>query len=141
MGRAPPLEACSLTYVAPDSAVCVRFLAWRVVSKCKFLALGCPSAAGELRALGFTQSSLMGLFRRSRLVSTGPRGFGDCCVDMRGAMSLEVTRLLRVEDNGVLYMSVGVADTAEGPAWFDQAVIFCPFCGAKLQDRADIARQ
>ena len=55
-------------------------------------------------------------------------------------MALSATRLLRVEDNGVLYMSVGVAETPDGLGWFDSAVFFCPFCGAALQTREGIAK-
>jgi hypothetical protein len=46
----------------------------------------------------------------------------------------------RVEDNGVLYLSVGYVTTPEGPGWFDQAVLFCPFCGAQLQTKEEIQR-
>jgi hypothetical protein len=48
--------------------------------------------------------------------------------------------LFRIEENGVLYLAVGYADTEEGLGWFDQAVFFCPFCGVRLQDRAAIAK-
>ena len=41
----------------------------------------------------------------------------------------------RVEDSGVLYLTIGYAPTDQGPAWFDQAILHCPFCGTKLQDR------
>ena len=43
--------------------------------------------------------------------------------------------MFRVEDNGVLYLAVGYAPTEQGPGWFDQAVIHCPFCGQKIQDK------
>jgi hypothetical protein len=49
--------------------------------------------------------------------------------------------MFRVEDHGVLFMSVGYMMTAQGPAWFDQAVIFCPFCGKQLQTREEIRRK
>jgi hypothetical protein len=47
--------------------------------------------------------------------------------------------MFRVEENGVLYLTVGYAMTPQGPGWFDQAVMFCPFCGARLQQEDDIA--
>jgi len=47
--------------------------------------------------------------------------------------------MFRVEGNGVLYLSVGYVMTENGPGWFDQAVLFCPFCGAQLQTRESIA--
>jgi len=46
--------------------------------------------------------------------------------------------VFRVEDNGVFYMSVGFTVTEDGPGWFDQAVLFCPFCGTKLQNKEQI---
>lgn len=49
--------------------------------------------------------------------------------------------LFRVEDNGVLYLTVGYADTLEGLAWFDQAPLFCPFCGLQIQDREQIRKK
>ena len=49
--------------------------------------------------------------------------------------------MFRVEDNGVLYFTVGYVDTEEGRGWFDPAVIYCPFCGSQLQSREDIARK
>jgi len=47
----------------------------------------------------------------------------------------------RVEENDVLYLTVGYAQTEQGTAWFDQAVIFCPFCGSQIQDREKIRRK
>jgi hypothetical protein len=47
----------------------------------------------------------------------------------------------RVEDNGVLYLTIGYMQTDKGPAWFDQAVLFCPFCGNELQTREQIQRR
>lgn len=49
-------------------------------------------------------------------------------------------KLLRVEDNGVLYLAVGYINTDQGVGWFDQAVLYCPFCGTALQSRAEIQR-
>ncbi|HET7585645.1 MAG TPA: hypothetical protein VFK13_12095 [Gemmatimonadaceae bacterium] len=74
-----------------------------------------------------------------RLYSHG--NFGGCCTDLRLALAPGVMPLIRVEDNGVLVMAVGAMATADGTAWFDQAVLFCPFCGTKLQDREEIARR
>ena len=79
----------------------------------------------------------MALFRDDKLAG---QQFGGCCADLKRAMELEATRLLRIEDNGVLYLSVGVAETPDGLGWFDQAVLFCPFCGKALQSRDAIAR-
>ena len=41
----------------------------------------------------------------------------------------------------MLYLTVGYVQTPEGPGWFDQALIFCPFCGTKLQDRDEIQKR
>ena len=67
--------------------------------------------------------------------------FGSCCKDLHDAMNLPGNSLLRVEDTGVLYLTVGYVKTKEGIGWFDQAVIFCPFCGKQLQDRDEIKRR
>jgi hypothetical protein len=68
------------------------------------------------------------------------RPFGTCCADLQHAMNHGAQRLIRVEDNGVLFMAVGVAETPDGLGWFDQAVFFCPFCGTALQTREQIAQ-
>lgn len=67
--------------------------------------------------------------------------FGRCCKDLKDAMESPETSFFRVEANGVLYLTVGYVKTDRGPGWFDQAVLFCPFCGAALQSRAEIARR
>ncbi|RZK01385.1 MAG: hypothetical protein EOO46_20480 [Flavobacterium sp.] len=41
-------------------------------------------------------------------------------------------------DRNVLYLSVGYVDTEQGPGFFDQAVLFCPFCGVGLQRPEEI---
>jgi hypothetical protein len=46
--------------------------------------------------------------------------------------------MFRVEENGVLYLSIGCSPTEQGIGWFDMAVIFCPFCGKKIQDEDEI---
>ena len=47
--------------------------------------------------------------------------------------------MFRVEENGVLYLTVGFVETEQGPGWFDRAIIFCPFCGKQLQTNEEIA--
>ena len=73
------------------------------------------------------------------MVKNFAKDFGSCCSDLGDAMQGEFEPFLRVEDNGVLYLVVGCAETEEGPAYFDQAVLFCPFCGSSLQTLEDIA--
>jgi hypothetical protein len=66
--------------------------------------------------------------------------FGSCCTDLREAMTQPPNSMFRVdEETGVLYLSVGYVETEDGPGWMDQAVMFCPFCGATLQTRAWVA--
>ncbi len=64
--------------------------------------------------------------------------FGSCCKDFNDAMASPPNSLFRVEDSGVLYLTIGYAETPQGTAWFDQAPLFCPFCGVQIQDRKDI---
>lgn len=55
-------------------------------------------------------------------------------------MTLPPEKLLRVEDNGALYLAVGYVNTDQGVGWFDQAVMYCPFCGTNPQSRAEMQR-
>ncbi len=64
--------------------------------------------------------------------------FGSCCKDFYEAMTSPPNSFFRVENNGVLFLTIGYIQSEEGTGWFDQAVIFCPFCGVKLQDREEI---
>ena len=64
--------------------------------------------------------------------------FGNCCKDLSDALSAPPHSFFRIEENGVLYLTIGYAETTEGTAWFDQAVLHCPFCGTKLQDSDQI---
>ena len=47
----------------------------------------------------------------------------------------EFEPLIAEDDDGILYMSVGVVDAEEEdePNMVDHPVFFCPFCGTKLQ--------
>ncbi|HSF25382.1 MAG TPA: hypothetical protein VLE20_14250 [Blastocatellia bacterium] len=64
--------------------------------------------------------------------------FGTCCTDLADAFDGVPNSFFRVEENGVLYLTVGYVQTENGPGFFDQAVLFCPFCGTKLQDAEQI---
>ncbi len=66
--------------------------------------------------------------------------FGSCCKDLTDAMNGMLESFFRVEENGILYLTVGYVPTPNGPGWFDQAVLFCPFCGRELQTREAIGR-
>jgi hypothetical protein len=60
--------------------------------------------------------------------------FGSCCKDLSDAMKIPPKSFFFVEKNNVFYLTVGYAPTESGPGWFDQAVIYCPFCGKQLQE-------
>jgi len=66
--------------------------------------------------------------------------FGTCCVDLKAAMADVPESTFRVEkENGVFYLVVGYMLTEDGPAFYDQAVLFCPFCGTSLQTKEGVA--
>ena len=65
--------------------------------------------------------------------------FGNCCSDLTDAMTGVPNSFFRVEDNSILYLSVGYVDTENGPGFFEQAVLYCPFCSKQLQTKAEIA--
>jgi len=67
--------------------------------------------------------------------------FGSCCESLKDAMqSQEFEPLIAEDDEGVLYMSVGMLDTDDDdePNMVDHPVFFCPFCGTKLQSAEEI---
>lgn len=66
--------------------------------------------------------------------------FGSCCKDLHDAMTVP-NSAFRVEDNGVLYLTVGHVQTEQGQGQSDSAVLYCPFCGRQLQEKDEIARK
>ncbi len=68
--------------------------------------------------------------------------FGSCCDDLNEALKFGETRksFFRIEENGVLYLTFGYVSMPEGTGWFDQAVLFCPFCGKQLQNKSEITK-
>jgi hypothetical protein len=66
--------------------------------------------------------------------------FGTCCKELADALSEPPNSFFHTADNGVLYLTVGYVVTKEGPGFFDQAVLFCPFCGRQLQTREEVSR-
>lgn len=68
-----------------------------------------------------------------------PAEFGLCCKDLREAMDATIVpeRLIFVQ-SGVLYLTIGYAKTERGNAFYDMAMIHCPFCGTKLQTKEAI---
>jgi hypothetical protein len=67
--------------------------------------------------------------------------FGNCCNDLKEAMTKPPNSFFRIEENGVLYLTIGYVDTKDGPGFFDQAVIYCPFCSSQLQTKKEIAKK
>jgi hypothetical protein len=65
--------------------------------------------------------------------------FGACCERLHDAMTKPANSLFTVAENGILYLAVGYVDTPDGPGWFDEAVLFCPFCGASVQTAEQIS--
>jgi hypothetical protein len=70
-----------------------------------------------------------------------PKVFGECCIELADAMRQPPNSFFRVEDNGVLYLTVGYIQMDQKFGFFDQAVLFCPFCGTELQTREEISRK
>jgi hypothetical protein len=68
--------------------------------------------------------------------------FGECCESLKDAIQGEdFEPLIAVDDDGVLYMSVGLLglDGQQDEAnTIDYPVFFCPFCGTKLQSPEEI---
>lgn len=67
--------------------------------------------------------------------------FGSCCELLKDAMGdQDFDPLISVgEDDGVLYMSVGLIDVEEEqPGSVEFPVYFCPFCGTKLQTPEEV---
>ena len=47
-------------------------------------------------------------------------------------------KFLWTDNQGVLYLTIGGIKTEQGMGWMDQAVLFCPFCGTRLQTKEEI---
>ncbi len=69
------------------------------------------------------------------------KSFGSCCEMLKDAMSGdEFDPLITVgEDDGVLYMSVGLIDVEEEqPGSVEFPMFYCPFCGTQVQTPEDV---
>ncbi len=49
--------------------------------------------------------------------------------------------LIRTEGDGTLFLTIGYVQMEQGIGWFDHAIIYCPFCGKKLQSRQVLANK
>ncbi|MDZ4790485.1 MAG: hypothetical protein SGJ17_04650 [Hyphomicrobiales bacterium] len=58
---------------------------------------------------------------------------GECCETMRGILaSDDFEPLFSLEDDGAIYITVGLGETEEdGAGLMDHVMSYCPFCGAK----------
>lgn len=74
-----------------------------------------------------------------------PGRFGTCCESLGEALSPPPDpmtgetegapeSMFSVEEDGILYLNIGYFAAGDHPAFLAQSVIFCPFCGARLQD-------
>lgn len=63
------------------------------------------------------------------------RRFGTCCETLAKALEHpEVSFFMVDEETEILYLSYGYSRSGESLVWQDAPVLFCPFCGAPLQD-------
>ena len=69
-------------------------------------------------------------------VHQGP--FGSCCKDLADCMK-QPNALIKTQEDGSLFLTIGYIQTKQGTGWFDHAIIYCPFCGKKLQARERLA--
>jgi hypothetical protein len=64
--------------------------------------------------------------------------FGSCCGTLKELLSTkEFSPLIEIGEDGVLYMSVGIAEgeKEDDEGMVDYPVFFCPFCGTQLQEQ------
>ena len=74
-------------------------------------------------------------------MSAGTGKFGSCCEIMKDVLeSDEFEPLIAEDDDGILYMSIGVvhAEKEDEPNMVDHPVFFCPFCGTKVQSPEEV---
>ena len=64
-----------------------------------------------------------------------------CCQGFQDALQIPGVSSFKVEKNGILFLTIGYTKTNDETSWYEQAVIFCPFCGAQLQDPNEIAQK
>ncbi len=70
----------------------------------------------------------------------GVRKSGACCSAMDSALTADdYEPCLTVDDDGVLCLTVGITDIDEDePTLVLEPIIFCPFCGTKLQSGEEV---
>ena len=74
-------------------------------------------------------------------MASGPGHSGKaCCSALDAALTAdEFEPTITVDDDGVLCLTVGITDIEEAePTLVLEPMIFCPFCGTKLQAGGEI---
>ena len=66
--------------------------------------------------------------------------FGKCCKDLKDAFEETAYSFFRINDD-VLYLSVGCEETEQGKRFYDHAMLFCPFCGERLQPKEEFKKK
>ncbi len=67
--------------------------------------------------------------------------FGSCCDGLKEAMAGEDFDPLIAEEDGVLYLAVGLVEMEDEEGeqgMIDHPLYFCPFCGTKVQDEEEV---
>ena len=73
------------------------------------------------------------------MAAAKPKVTGACCSALEAVLTAdEFEPCVTVDDDGVLCMTVGITDIDEDePTLVLEPIIFCPFCGTKLQACGD----
>jgi hypothetical protein len=66
---------------------------------------------------------------------------GTCCEALKQAMFGVAESFFRIEDNGILYLTIGYIKKDAQTGFYDSAVLFCPFCGKSLQSPEEIRKK
>lgn len=71
---------------------------------------------------------------------SAPRKSGACCSALDAALTADdYEPCLTIDDDGVLCLAVGITDMDEDePTLILEPIIFCPFCGTKLQSGGEV---
>lgn len=65
--------------------------------------------------------------------------FGKCCDGLKDAMTGDDFDPLIAEEDGVLYLAVGLVEMEdEEQGMVDHPLFYCPFCGTKVQDPEEV---
>ncbi len=64
---------------------------------------------------------------------------GECCETLRGILEADdYEPLFSLEDNGSIYITVGLGESEEdGAGLLDHVMSYCPFCGTRQPEASD----